>query len=64
LNIHLRGYIINALKYSAIGLVLTAMFIARYDRISKEMDFAEFHAYLSDNNMVNLETDLQERRLT
>ncbi len=30
-------------QYSAIGLVLTAKSIARYDRISKEKDFAEYY---------------------
>ncbi len=30
-------------QYSAIGLVLTAKSIARYDRISKERDFAEYY---------------------
>lgn len=30
-------------QYSAIGLVLTAKSIARYDRISKEEDFAEYY---------------------
>lgn len=30
-------------QYSAIGLVLTAKSIARYDRISKESDFAEYY---------------------
>lgn len=30
-------------QYSAIGLVLTAKSIARYDRITKEKDFAEYY---------------------
>lgn len=30
-------------QYSAIGLVLTAKSIARYDRISKEKDFSEYY---------------------
>ena len=30
-------------QYSAIGLVLTAKSIARYDRIAKEEDFAEYY---------------------
>ncbi|HHZ01444.1 MAG TPA: DUF3307 domain-containing protein [Tissierellia bacterium] len=30
-------------QYSAIGLVLTAKSIARYDKISKEKDFAEYY---------------------
>jgi hypothetical protein len=30
-------------QYAAIGLVLTAKSIARYDRISKEKDFAEYY---------------------
>ena len=30
-------------EYAAIGLVLTAKSIARYDRISKEKDFAEYY---------------------
>jgi hypothetical protein len=30
-------------QYSAIGLVLTAKSIARYERISKEKDFAEYY---------------------
>lgn len=30
-------------QYSAVGLVLTAKSIARYDRISKEKDFAEYY---------------------
>ena len=30
-------------QYTAIGLVLTAKSIARYDRISKEKDFAEYY---------------------
>lgn len=30
-------------QYSAIGLVLTAKSIARYDRIAKEKDFAEYY---------------------
>lgn len=30
-------------QYSAMGLVLTAKSIARYDRISKEKDFAEYY---------------------
>ena len=30
-------------QYSAIGLVLTAKSIARYDRISKDKDFAEYY---------------------
>ena len=30
-------------QYSAVGLVLTAKSIARYDRISKEQDFAEYY---------------------
>lgn len=30
-------------QYSAIGLVLTAKSIARYDKISKEEDFAEYY---------------------
>lgn len=30
-------------QYSSIGLVLTAKSIARYDRISKEKDFAEYY---------------------
>lgn len=30
-------------QYSALGLVLTAKSIARYDRISKEKDFAEYY---------------------
>lgn len=30
-------------QYSAIGLVLTAKSIARYDRISREKDFAEYY---------------------
>lgn len=30
-------------QYSAIGLVLTAKSIARYDRISKEKNFAEYY---------------------
>jgi len=30
-------------QYSAIGLVLTAKPIARYDKISKEKDFAEYY---------------------
>lgn len=29
--------------YSAVGLVLTAKSIARYDRISKEQEFAEYY---------------------
>jgi hypothetical protein len=34
---------ISIKQYSAIGLVLTAKSIARYDRISKEKDFAEYY---------------------
>jgi hypothetical protein len=34
---------ISMKQYSAIGLVLTAKSIARYDRISKEKDFAEYY---------------------
>lgn len=34
---------ISIRQYSAIGLVLTAKSIARYDRISKEKDFAEYY---------------------
>ena len=34
---------ISITQYSAIGLVLTAKSIARYDRISKEKDFAEYY---------------------
>ncbi|WP_242998983.1 hypothetical protein [Blautia producta] len=30
-------------QYSAVGLVLTAKSIARYDKISKEQDFAEYY---------------------
>lgn len=30
-------------QYSAIGLVLTAKSIARYDKISHEQDFAEYY---------------------
>lgn len=30
-------------QYSAVGLVLTAKSIARYDRITKEQDFAEYY---------------------
>lgn len=30
-------------QYSAIGLVLTAKSIARYDKIAKEPDFAEYY---------------------
>ena len=30
-------------QYSAIGLVLTAKSIARYDEISKDKDFAEYY---------------------
>ncbi len=30
-------------QYAAIGLVLTAKSIARYDRIAKEKDFAEYY---------------------
>lgn len=30
-------------QYSAAGLVLTAKSIARYDKISKESDFAEYY---------------------
>ena len=30
-------------QYSAVGLVLTAKSIARYDKISKEKDFAEYY---------------------
>lgn len=30
-------------QYSSVGLVLTAKSIARYDRISKEQDFAEYY---------------------
>jgi hypothetical protein len=30
-------------QYSAIGLVLTAKSIARYDRISKDQAFAEYY---------------------
>ncbi len=30
-------------QYSAVGLVLTAKSIARYDRISKQQDFAEYY---------------------
>lgn len=30
-------------QYSAIGLVLTAKSIARYDRIAKDKDFAEYY---------------------
>lgn len=35
--------LISLHQYSAIGLVLTAKSIARYDRISKEPDFAEYY---------------------
>lgn len=34
---------ISIQEYSAIGLVLTAKSIARYDKISKEKDFAEYY---------------------
>ncbi len=34
---------ISISQFSAIGLVLTAKSIARYDRISKEKDFAEYY---------------------
>jgi hypothetical protein len=30
-------------QYSAIGLILTAKSIARYDKIAKEKDFAEYY---------------------
>ena len=30
-------------QYSAIGFVLTAKSIARYERISREQDFAEYY---------------------
>ena len=30
-------------QYSAVGLVLTAKSIARYDKISKDKDFAEYY---------------------
>lgn len=30
-------------QYSSVGLVLTAKSIARYDKISKEQDFAEYY---------------------
>ena len=30
-------------QYSAVGLVLTAKSIARYDRISKDQEFAEYY---------------------
>ena len=30
-------------QYSAVGLVLTAKSIARYEKISKEQDFAEYY---------------------
>ena len=30
-------------QYSAVGLVLTAKSIARYDRISKDQSFAEYY---------------------
>lgn len=35
--------LISIQEYSAIGLVLTAKSIARYDKISKEKDFAEYY---------------------
>ena len=33
----------NGGQYSAVGLVLTAKSIARYDRISKDQSFAEYY---------------------
>lgn len=35
--------LISINQYSAVGLVLTAKSIARYDRISKEQEFAEYY---------------------
>ena len=35
--------LISMNQYSAIGLVLTAKSIARYDKIAKEPDFAEYY---------------------
>lgn len=36
-------FFISISQYSAVGLVLTAKSIARYDRISKQQDFAEYY---------------------
>ena len=35
--------LISLKQYSAIGLVLTAKSIARYDKIAKEPEFAEYY---------------------
>lgn len=35
--------LISLEQYSAVGLVLTAKSIARYDKISKEQTFAEYY---------------------
>lgn len=37
----LSAYNIN--QYSAVGLILTAKSIARYERISKDQEFAEYY---------------------
>ena len=35
--------LLSVQQYAAIGLVLTAKSIARYDKISKEKEFAEYY---------------------
>ena len=44
LCVHLLGdFYFQTQQYSAVGLVLTAKSIARYDRISKDQSFAEYY---------------------